>query len=353
MVRILTIEAVAAFLIAASAACAQGPAGVPKSGADAVSPNVTSFEAARALAAKGRLDTALEQLDRLSAQKPEPAGVERLRGIILYQQSRLPEAVEAFAKASAQDPEDRESIEMNGVSLYRLGRPSDALPYLEKARASVDQTNVDPQYVLGLCYANLARFDDARRAFAAQYGFDPDSAEAHLLAGRLFLRNELTDQAALQARKALEINPGLPLAHQLLGEVALAKQNVSDAIAELEAERKLNPLNGSLYDRLGDAYIRNGQYKDAQQALDRAVLLEPASTAPYILLGQAFLKLLQPIQALQYLDHAVKMDPSNYITHNLLAQAYRANGQMTESNREFKQAVDLQQHATPQPVGSK
>lgn len=353
MVRRFAIEVLATFLIVPCCASAQAPASEPESGSDPVAPSATSFEAARALAAKGQLDTALAQLDRLSAQKPEAAGVERLRGMILYQQSRLPEAVEAFTKAGTQDPDDRESIEMNGVSLYRLGRPSEALPYLEKAHAAVDETNVDPQYVLGLCYANLARYDDARRAFAAQYGFDPDSAEAHLLAGRLFLRNELTDQAALQARKALEINPGLPLAHQLLGEVALAKQDFSDAITELEAERKINPLNGTLYDRLGDAYIRNGQYKDAQRALDRAVLLEPSSTAPYILLGQAFLKLSQPIQALHYLDHAAKMDPSNFLTHSLLGQAYRANGQMTESTREFKQAVDLQQNTTAQPAGKK
>jgi tetratricopeptide (TPR) repeat protein len=353
MVRILTTEVLVTILITACAAGAQGPVSASKTSADFVPHNSTSFEVAQALAAKGRLDAALAQLDQLSAQNPEPAGVERLRGVILYQQQRLPEAVEAFTKAGAQDPIDRESIEMNGVSLYRLGRPVEALPFLEKAHVAVDRTNVDPQYVLGLCYTNLARYDDARRTFAAQYGFDPDSAEAHLLAGRLFLRSQLTDQATAQARKALEINADLPLAHQLLGEVALAKGDPPGAIHEFEAEQKLNPLNGSLYDRLGDAYIRNEQYTEAQQALNRAVLLEPDSTAPYILLGQAFLKLSQPIQALHYLDHAVKMDPSNRLTHSLLGQAYRATGQTTESNREFEQAVKLQQTAALQPSGKK
>jgi tetratricopeptide (TPR) repeat protein len=340
-------------LITACAAGAQGLVNASSPGANSVAAKATPFEVAQALAAKGRLDEALTQLDQLVAKNPEPAGVERLRGIILYQQERLPEAVEAFTRASNQDPSDRESVEMNGVSLYRLGRPAEALPFLEKAHAAVDRTNVDPQYVLGLCYTNLARYDDARRTFAAQYGFDQDSAEAHLLAGRLFLRSQLTDQAAAQARKALEIKTDLPLAHQLLGEVALAKGDPPGAIHEFEAERKLNPLNGSLYDRLGDAYIRNGQYADAQQTLNRAVLLEPDSTAPYILLGQALLKLSQPIQALHYLDHAVKMDPSNHLTHSLLGQAYRATGQKDESNQEFKQAVELQQAATMQHSGKK
>ncbi len=48
--------------------------------------------------------------------------------------------------------------------------------------------NVDPQYVLGLCYLDTNRFDDARHAFAAQYEFLPDSAPAYLLEGRMLLR---------------------------------------------------------------------------------------------------------------------------------------------------------------------
>jgi tetratricopeptide (TPR) repeat protein len=273
--------------------------------------------------------------------------VERLRGIIFYQRDQFQEAVAAFAKAAAQDASDRESIEMRGVSLFRMGRAPDAIPYLEKARVSVERANIDPEYVLALCYADVQRYDDSRHAFAAQFGFSPDSAEAYLLAGRMFLRRELRDEAGVQASKALQLNPRLPLAHELLGEIALAKGDLPEAIRELETERKLNPLDPDLYDRLGDAYLRSAQYTDAQQTLNRAVLLEPSSTGPYILLGETFLKLKQPIQALHYLAHAAQMDPSNYMTHNLLGQAYKATGQLSEANREFKMVVDLQENGLP------
>jgi predicted Zn-dependent protease len=340
-----------AFLIALLALGARGqvPQNTSPSGGDTAAS--ATFASAQDLAARGRLDKAMAQLDQLAAQTPEPAGVERLRGIILYQQDQLPQAIEAFTKAAAQDPNDRESIELHGVSLFRLGRSPEALPFLEKAHAAVEQANIDPQYVLGLCYADVQRYDDARHAFAAQYGFAPDSAEAYLLAARLFLRREFVNESSIEARQALKLNPTLPLAHQLLGEAALAKGDIPAAIEELEAERKLNPLSGAVYDRLGDAYLRNEQYSEAQQSLNRAVLLEPSSTAPYILLGQTFLKLKQPIQALHYLDRAAKMDPSNYITHNLLGQAYKATGQTAEANREFKMGVDLQHSQKPPAQG--
>jgi tetratricopeptide (TPR) repeat protein len=310
-----------------------------------------SFASAQELAGKGHLDAALVQLDQLAARSPEPSGVERLRGMIFYQKEQFSQAIEDFVKATDQDPGDRDSIEMHGVSLFRLGRIQEAIPFLEKARVGVQGANVDPNYVLALCYADVQRYDDARHAFAAQYGFAPDSAEGYLLAGRLFLRRELRDEAGNEATKALAINAALPLAHELLGEVALARADTAGAIREFEAERTINPLNPDLYDRLGDAYLRNGQYENAQLALNRAVLLEPQATGPYILLGETFLKLKQPIQALHYLDHAEKMDPSNYITHNLLGQAYKATGQLDAANREFKIVVEIQHRSDPKPAG--
>lgn len=346
-----TLIAALFFAILSLAVAAQAPPDATPPASETPQPAPTSFEAAQTLAAKGRLDKALVLLDELAGQTPEQPGVERLRGSIFYQREQFPQAIEAFTRAAQQDPADRESIEMHGVILFRQGHPAEAIPFLEQAHTAVERANIDPQYVLGLCYSDVQRYDDARHAFAAQYGFQPDSAEAYLLAARLFLRREFAAEAAHQAQKALELNPVLPLAHQLLGEVFLARGDSNAAIQELEAERKINPLNGLLYERLGDAYLRNGQYVEAQQALNRAVLLEPSATAPYILLGQAFLKLNQPIQALHYLDRAEKMDPSNYITHNLLGQAYKATGQLAEANREFKTVVDIQRQNDPKPAG--
>lgn len=337
------------FSVSVISVCAQAPPGASAAGAAAAP--VPTFESAQALAGKGRLEQAMAQLDQLARQTPEPAGVERLRGIIFYQREQFPEAIAAFANAEAEDPNDHESIEMHGVSLFRLGRVPEAIPFLERARAAVGSANVDPDYVLALCYADVQRYDDSRHAFAGQFGFAPDSPQAYLLAGRMFLRRELRDEAGVEAARALTLDAALPLAHELLGEVALSRGDIPGAIRELEAERKVNPLNPDLYDRLGDAYVRNGQYTKAQQALNRAVLLEPNSTGPYILLGETFLKLNDPIQALHYLAHAARMDPSNYVTHNLLGQAYKTIGDRDAANREFKMVVQLQHQGDPTPAG--
>lgn len=296
---------------------------------------------AEKLVATGRLDEALKQLDTLAARQPEPSGVERLRGLIFYQQRNMASADTAYAKALTQDPGDLEAMQMRGVVLFSMGRPAEAIPLLERARTPVSRANVDPNYVLGVCYLETQRYDDARRAFALQYGFPPDSAPAYLLIGRMLLRRENPAQAEVAARKALSLQPNLPLAHLLMGEAALAQAQLPAAIAEFEKERELNPLYAGAYDRLGDAYLRLGDDEKAMRALSQSVVLDPASSGPYILLGKVMLNQQNDLMAILYLQRAVTMDPRNAMAHSLLGQAERRAGRAAEASQQFAIAEQL------------
>lgn len=324
----------AGLLILAATTYAQ-PAPVPGT----ASPTVAEV---RSLMDQGRLDEAQRELDALAHVQPEPAGVERLRGIVEYQNNHLAEADASFALALAQDPSDLAAMQMRGVTLYREGKPQDAIPLLEKAHAAGPIANADPNYVLGLCYIDTKRYDDARRAFALQYGFASDSAAAWLVTARMLLRQDLTVPAAAEAQHAVQLDPRLPLAHRLLGEIDLAGGDLPHALQELEEEVRVNPLDGETYDRMGDAYIRGGQYAQAQQALDRAVLLEPNASGPYILLGKTLLAEHDPVTAAMYLERAAKMDPSNSMAHMLLARAFTAAGRKDDATREFELLQKLQ-----------
>jgi predicted Zn-dependent protease len=301
----------------------------------------------RGMIYRGRAADALKQLDALAAQKPTAAGVDRLRGTALYMQGKFAEADAALASALKQNPRDEEATQMRGLTLFRMGKPTEAIPLLEAAHNWTPETKTDPSYVLALCYIDTRRYDDARHAFASQYGFAPDSAAAYLLAARMLLRRDYLPASKEFALKALKLDPQLPLAHLLLGEIALAGEHVDEAITEFENERTRNPLEGSIYDRLGDAYTRAGDYIRAQQALQQALLLEPNTTGPYILLGKAFLKAQDPLNAALYLERAEKLDPSNSMTHALLAQAYRQLGRTEDANRQNEAAQKLQSANQP------
>jgi len=290
---------------------------------------------------EGDLNAALKELDGLAIQNPALPGLEYLRGFAYYQQSELSKAETAFGKAISQDSQDRQSRQMLGITLYRQGRPADAIPILEAEHSSLGVTNVDPSYLLSLCYIDVQRYDDARRSIAAEYGFPPNSPAAYLLTARILVRREFMVPAESAARKSLEINPRFPLAHELLGEIDLAKSDIAQAIQEFQSERALDPLHAAVYERLGDAYFRAGDDELARESLNRALLLDPGSTGPYILLGKVLIREQNSLVATGYLERALRMDPGNYITHYLLGQAYHATGRVQDASREFEKSERL------------
>lgn len=294
----------------------------------------------------GRADQVLQQIATLRSAASPPRGLYRMEGLALYQKGDVRGAEKAFAQALEEDPGDIESAQMRGLTLFRLGRPAEAIPLIESSRGRAPG-QPDPYYILALCYMDTRRYDDARHAFAAQYGFQPDSAAAYLVAARMLLRREYLPVAQQYAEKSLELDPALPLAHELLGEIALAGNHLDVAIAELDKERSRNPLEGTLYDRLGDAYLRGGRYDDAERTLQQAILLQPTATGPYILLGKTLLKRSDPIGAATYLERAAKLDPGNYMTHSLLGQAYRALGRTEDAHREIAIAEKIQNASEP------
>ncbi|WP_414633403.1 tetratricopeptide repeat protein [Acidisarcina polymorpha] len=328
--------------IAVAIACLSGPFATLLAGQ-----TVDRVSEAQALMNKGQLDKALELLTPSAAASPEAKGSEYLRGLILYEKGDLQNAAAAFAKASTQDPTDLEAMKMQGASLFRMGRAAEAIPLLERASGSTQQMNVDPQYVLGLCYLDTDRLDDARHAFAAQYEFLPDSAPAYLLEGRMLLRRQSLPAAEKSTRKALELKPDLPSAHLQLGQIALARNDLHEAVSQFIMERDLNPMFGAVYDRLGDAYLRSGDYINAQKALDRAVLLEPTLNIPYILLGKVLLEQNDALMATMYLKHAIEIDTKNSMAHALLGRAYRSLGRTDDAVAELRTAAKLQETEAP------
>jgi predicted Zn-dependent protease len=301
-----------------------------------------SADGAQRMISRGQLSQAETQLALLAQQRPEPPGVERMRGMIHYQRNEFLAASTAFEKAISQDSNDLQAVQMRGVTLYRMGQPADAIPLLERANSTIASANADGAYVLAAAYLDVHRYNDARLIFAQQYKLPADSAASYLFMGRMLLRRNYPTESEQMARKALELEPGLPQAHLLLGQLALALYRTPDAIVEFEAERKINPMSGEVYERLGDSYLRASRYEDAQQALNCALLLEPNATGPYILLGQVLLKRDDPLTALNYLLRAERVDPNNHYTHLLLGQAYRALGRKEDATREYKDAERIQ-----------
>ena len=300
------------------------------------------YAEARRLLQQGKNAEAISNLEKIGTENPGLKGLSHELGAAYYKSGDYMKAIDALGKALHEDPNDKEALQLRGLSYYLSGRPGEAIPLLEQVQGWYTRANVDASYILGVCYIQTKNYPQARVAFSRMFEVKPDSAAAYLVTARVLLRQEFDPIAEEYAKKAIEIDPKLPLAHFFLGELHTYKSKIPEAIADFQGELALNPGHAATYWKLADAYSRVGKFDEAERLLQRSIWLDAASTGPYILLGKVLEKKGESELAVRALQHALTMDPNNAVTHHLLGQAYIDMGRTEDAERERKAAQQLQ-----------
>jgi len=308
-----------------------------------------AFAEARRLAEQGKFDEAIGKLEALALKEPELKGLAHELGVTYYKKSDYLKAVASFKKALEDDPADNEAVQLMGLSYYLAGRPAEAIGPLEKVQTWYPSANVDAAYILGICYMQTKEYPSARKAFAKMFAVPADSAASYLFTARMLFRQDFAPVAEEYAKKAVELDPNLPLAHFLLGELYLYKSRLPEAIEQFQRELELNPGEAAVYYKLADAYSRLQKYEEAEKLLQRSMWLDATSTGPYILMGRVLEKKGETALAVRALQRAISMDPNNPMPHHLLGQAYRELGKTEEAERELKLSEQLQIHQDAKP----
>jgi tetratricopeptide (TPR) repeat protein len=321
------------FLLFHLSASAQSSAGA--------SPSSPSYDQIHRLTDQGKFDEALSALGEISKSSPSEKNLSHEFGVIYYRKGDYPNAIASLQRAIAEDPNDTEATQLTGLSLYLAGKSAEAIPYLEKVQSWYPSASVDASYILGAAYIQTKNYPSARAAFAKMFQVPPDSAAAYLFTARLLLRLDFGPVAEEYGKKAIELDPKLPLAHQLLGELYLYQSRIPEAIAQLQQELVINPGNSAVYYKLADADSRVQKFDEAEKLLQRSIWLDATSTGPYILLGKVLQKKGETQLAIRALQRAISMDPNNDIPHHLLGLAYRDAGRAEDAQRELKLAEQL------------
>ncbi len=342
-------------LVSVGFASAQAPAAQEQGQAiEAPKPRQTlspesTLSDARRLSQQGKLDEAIAKLEALALKDPELKGLAHELGVTYYKKSDYLKAVVSFKKALEENPGDNEAIQLMGLSYYLAGRPAEAIAPLEKVQTWFPSANVDASYILGICYIQTKEYPRARKAFAKMFDVSADSAASYLFTARMLLRQDFVPVAEEYAKKAVVLDPKLPLAHSLLGELYLYKSRLPEAIEQFQKELELNPGDAAVYYKLADAYSRLQKYEEAEKLLQRSIWLDATSTGPYILMGKVLEKKGETALAVRALQRAIAMDPNNPMPHHLLGQAYRELGRADEAERELKLSEQLQIHQDAKP----
>jgi adenylate cyclase len=113
---------------------------------------------------------------------------------------------------------------------------------------------------------------------------DPMDANAHLYRSLACSVQGKREEAIASLRRAVELNPSLPVAHSLLGQFLGLAESIDEGIREIDQAIALSPRDPQLwtfYAGKAIVYFNAGRYADSQAASERLLELDPGSPYAY------------------------------------------------------------------------
>ncbi len=288
----------------------------------------------------GRYDQAIEQYQRALAADASNAAIRRNLALAFYKTGRISEAAAEAQAVVAAQPENEAAVVLLADCLYRLGRNARVVELLRPLTARTQDRAVS--YLLGMALIGEGRAKEAQGEIDRV--LRDDSPEAHVFLAMMYVKDGECGKAMPEIRRALAVNPRLPLVNFLNGECLMRDErgDWSAAMDAFRAELALDPNHFESNLFLGDLLREGARQQEALPFLERARRLRPDDLAPEFSLGAAYVALGRTQEALPLLEHVAAAAPDHLQTHMQLAIAYHRLGRTEDSARERAAVGKLQ-----------
>ncbi len=170
---------------------------------------------------------------------------------------------------------------------------------------------------------------------------DPDEAQSHNNLGLALVETGKVEEGMEHYRKALELSPGYPEAHNNLGSALVRSRRLPEAVEQFEKALQSNPDHPSAHVNLGAALAQMGRIDEAMPHLEKAVELLPEDAEAHTNLGLALALKGQLDAAIPHLEKALEVNPAAFEGQFNLARILAAQGKFEQAIPHFEQAVKL------------
>jgi Flp pilus assembly protein TadD len=206
-----------------------------------------------------------------------------------------------------------------------------ALPYSDKQDAAKAYDDAREEYKKNDPQAEIASLERA-------VGIDPKFTRAWLWLGEIYKFRRQQDLALQAYRKALEVDPTLPVSYKALASTLIGMRKYDDALPLLQALVKAAPddVDGPI--GLGAVLLVLKRYAEAASALESAAKLNPQRADVHKQLGWAYLLAGLDDEALAAYQKALELD-SQPVMYNDIAY------ELGDQNKRLPIALEYAQKA--------
>ena len=315
---------------------------------------VTFQKASQALSA-GNLDAAEQGF--LSVLKLEPNSIPALGnlGVTYSRMERYPDAVKTYQRALKLAPSHpglllnlaiayvkQSDYEPAKPLLLRLPRNTQTRELLatcelftghsQQALSLLDGLPPNPEvlFLSGTARLHLKQPEAAKRDFAALLA-SASPAQAHLLMGKAYSDNAQFDEALVELKQALDLDPPSLPARLELAKAQIGLRENENAEQNLRAVLAANPSHPEAAYYLGALLVLLAREDESLPLLQQARAARPDAWGAYYYLGRAYMQKGQAPQALPFLQKSSTLNPNEAAVWFQLARAFSALSRRPEA----------------------
>ncbi|MHB2016428.1 MAG: tetratricopeptide repeat protein [Candidatus Xenobia bacterium] len=220
--------------------------------------------------------------DTLRASQIDPASLTTRirRGVRLAGSGRLLQSVEEFQKALETDGENRGAFESLMVLYGSLNQLEDAADLVQRFHFEVDAAG-NPLFAVARFY-HQRRFDVLAEHAIRRAMEDGESAEGHILLGRIYREQENWQKAVQAFRRALKLSPGNASVHCDLGTALLKQGEPDKARTQLARAVQIEPDNATYHFYMATVHEARGDLQRASKEMRVAASLNREFLIPSI-----------------------------------------------------------------------
>lgn len=177
-------------------------------------------------------------------------------------------------------------------AVYSYEQAIKAIDALKPEKKTDEAKDVYKKSIMGaaLCYGNLNNIDNAKKYFTQYQTMWPSELDGYLKFGGILERNNLTEEAYSQYKKAMDLDPTNATAEFALAKIYKDDKKFDQAITYFEAGLKKQPnfQDGNGWFMLGDTFREKGDLVNQVKAYERMVQLRSDDWQAYLYLAQAY-----------------------------------------------------------------
>jgi protein O-GlcNAc transferase len=240
------------------------------------------------------------------------------------------------AEAFRHWPSDARFLHLRGLAYFRIGNLDAAQTDLTAAE-KLSPFDAKLAFDFGLLNMAQKKYDDAARHFELALKA-PERASAptlHILLGRAYQNSNRTEQGIAEFKRALALDPKVPLGHYHLGFAYASLGKNQQALEELQKELARTTDNAEVFYEYGNVLIDSGRFAEAIPPLECALALQPTYADAQYELGKALLLIGKVTEAITSLKRAIELSPDSPESHYQLSRAYSKAGDRESARAEL------------------